>query len=77
MSPVSAQHAIHELVALLESDDLLARHLLAARRAELESVLGDEALKKLERLVDKFAYDQALAILRTHDLSTTDPSDRR
>ena len=77
VSPVSAQHAIHELVALLESDDLLARHLLAARRAELESVLGDEALKKLERLVDKFAYDQALAILRTHDLSTTDPSDRR
>jgi len=55
---------IGELLTLLDTDDIRARHLLAAQRTDLEAALGSARHAAVVRAAQRFDYHDAIRLLR-------------
>jgi len=62
----AAQRIAQELGALLDTGDMAARRCFEQHRSTLAAALGTATVDALEQHIDRFAYDQALALLRQH-----------
>lgn len=59
------QQVLAELVIRLEVADISARHLLTEQRQLLETALGSECYGELERLIRRFDYPGAVAMVQS------------
>jgi two-component system sensor histidine kinase/response regulator len=61
-----AQQALTRLEHLLSQDDLSASEVLRAERPRLRLLLGHAAVTAIEYEMNRYAFDQALLLLRKH-----------
>jgi two-component system sensor histidine kinase/response regulator len=64
VDPEKAREALQQLEERLDQDDISAGNILRQQRDELLSLLGQETLAALEREMNRYAYSEALVLLR-------------